>query len=247
MTPMLELLKSLPPEASKMPRWTFNLLPSLTVSRALTDYADNPDFDPFIAGYRAGDGHGTKQFSFPHATSVHFEGTEAQYERVVEFARLWTEAHPEGIRAGLLNPEITEPVSIAIKAGYQTYTTDSAEETCWKDVNLEKEPFMAFHLALVDFIENELGLKVINGNRAGHRPHFTGGRFYKKAVDSGTVVFPPMKLPLDPDGKMDFEITAGPSDLSGEYHTPQYLLKAGNKVAFLYEGFLAAKARSLRG
>jgi len=205
-------------------RWTVNCLPDDKTSAAVEEYANNPIFDDIIKGYRAGCAHGTKQFSFPHATSVHFEGTEEDFKAVVEFVKDWCLDNLE-ICAKLT----TKPVLIDIPVGYEAYFTspeDSNEETCWLDFNLEKEPFMPLHTAVVGFLaeltkSRDYEIIIINGKLEKHRPHLTGMRLAKAAKNFD---LPAINLPAD--HLIKFTVSAGSSPQSGEYLFPLFQFNA---------------------
>lgn len=212
-------------------RWTVNCLPDDDTTAILAAYADNPMFDDIIRGYRAGSGHGTKPFSYPHATSVHFECTEEDFMKVVHFVSDWLSKNPGVIESQLKEDSLEKPVLIPVPAGYTAYFTnpaDSDKETCWVDFNLKKDPFIPLHTALVGFIK-ELSvssgyeIKIINGITYGdidkHRPHFTGMRADAEAAK--IIDFPASGLAADHFIK--FTVSAGTSPRSGEYPAPQFL------------------------
>jgi hypothetical protein len=218
-------------------RWTVNCLPDAATTAVLAAYADNPMFDDIVRGYRAGSGHGTKAFSHPHATSVHFECTEEDFEEITKFISGWIAENSVAIQSTLKEDSFTKPVLIDVPAGYTAYYTDPTDSdvpTCWVDFNLVKDPFLALNVALVGFIK-ELSehkgyeIKIINGVLDKHRPHFTAMR--ADAAKAKALDFP--ASPLSADQVITFTVSAGPSPKSGEYHEPKYLFTtAGVRVPF---------------
>lgn len=212
-------------------RWTVNCIPDEVTSAAVVAYADNPNFDEILKGYRVGSGHGTKQFSFPHATSVHFEGTIEDFNVVLEFIKNWCIANPQAICAKLLN---TKPILINIPLGHTSYSTTrkhSSKETCWINFNLEKEPFMALHTAVIGFLtelnkSKDYKIKIISTILENHCPHFTVLRVDAEAATR--IDFPAINLPEDHIVK--FTVSAGPSHKSGEYPVVLYLFDTERSV-----------------